>query len=61
MGNSVRGFSYSKIEADKIRHSDLSNQWRKNVCKGSSFHHHDVILVEETAAARGGIYLIMIA
>jgi hypothetical protein len=35
------------VKADKIRHSGLSNQWRKNVCKRSSFHHYDIILVED--------------
>jgi hypothetical protein len=53
-----------RVEADMIRQSGSSNQWRRKCVqncdmRGSSFNHHDIILVEKTAAASGGIYLIM--
>jgi hypothetical protein len=46
------------------RQSGSSNQWRRKRVQycgmwGSSFDHHDIILVEKTTAAKGGIYLIM--
>lgn len=53
-----------KVEADMIRKSGSSKQWRRKCVQncgmsGSSFDHYDIILVEKTTAARGGIYIIM--
>jgi hypothetical protein len=40
------------VEADNEHHSELSNQWRKNMRKRSFFRHNDIILVEEAIVTR---------